>query len=102
MIHKQIPSGNNELICQPWELKERGWDATPDGFSLHLSLDALTRYVQEYWDSMPDRGAGGRAPSSYRAPAGDPYQVFVDNITQLEVSLTGSARYDSRFTLPGC
>ncbi len=90
MAQKQIQSGTNELICQRWQWKERGWDSEEDGFTLHLSIDALRQFIKEYWEVMPNVRP---TPSEYSCPEGNPYVVRVDDATQFEVSLTGSMEY---------
>lgn len=77
---KNIKLGGNEVICQKWEEIERGWGSRPDGFSLHLSFDSLKRYIQAYWDNMPDI-----APDEYSQPDGHPYPVGVSNEVYLDI-----------------
>lgn len=96
MAEKQIEQGNNKLICQKWQWKERGWDSEYDGFSLHISYTALTEYIKDYWESMPD----GPAPDEYGCPEGDAYVVYVNDETRFEVSLLGSMRYSTGFSYP--
>lgn len=89
-IFRNIEAGNNKLICQEWIWKERGWDDEEDGFSLHLSYDALNLFIKDYWDSMPDIRP---APDEYSAPYSEPYEIGVNDETHFEVSLLGSMRY---------
>jgi hypothetical protein len=96
MAERQIEQGRNELVCQKWQWKERGWNSEEDGFSLHLSHSALREFVRAYWDSMPD----GPAPDEYGCPEGVPYRVRVDDETQFEVSLLGSKRYGTEYICP--
>ena len=63
-----------QLIIQQWEESEyeEGWGATvrPDGFSIHRSQDALSSFIQGYWDTTPDK-VNGRAPDRYSRPVED-------------------------------
>jgi hypothetical protein len=94
---KNIQLGGNEVICQKWEELERGWGSRPDGFSLHLSFDSLKRYIQGYWDNMPNT-----APDEYSRPDGTPYPVGVSDEVYLEVVESGDGRrYHSGIQYPG-
>ena len=68
------------VLLQQWEESEReaGWGTTvrPDGYSVHQSPAALQAHLQTYWDSMPDKTAGG-APDCYARQSGDPVAVQV-------------------------
>lgn len=81
---KQIESGTNQAICQKWEESERGWGTRPDGFSLHISFEALRNYVQDHWDSLPDQ-----APDEYSRPCGTPYPVGVSNGVMAQIEEAG-------------
>jgi hypothetical protein len=61
-----------QVVVQKWEEHERGWGTRPDGYSLHLSLEHLTFFIKEYWDSMPDE-----SPDEYSAPDGTSYVADV-------------------------
>ena len=61
------------VIVQKWEESERGWGVRPDGYSIHRSMEALGKYLKNYWDSMPDE-----APDEYSRPSGKPYPADVD------------------------
>lgn len=56
-----------EIVQQRWEESERGWGVRPDGFSLHLSDEDRTGFIEEYWESMPDE-----VPDEYSRPSGEP------------------------------
>src|SRR5687768_1019704 len=60
-------------ICLPWEESERGWGVRPDGYSLHLTIVDVERYIKKYWDSMPNE-----VPDEYSRPGGAPYICLVD------------------------
>lgn len=94
---KNIELGGNEVICQKWEELERGWGVRPDGFSLHLSFESLKRYIQDYWDGMPDS-----PPDEYSRPDGHPYPVGVSNEVYLDLVESGDGRrYGSGVGYPG-
>lgn len=61
------------LLCQVWEETERGWGTRPDGYSLHVSHEALEAYVKAYWNGMPDY-----VPNEYSRPYGLPYWVEIE------------------------
>lgn len=65
-MKKQIELGAIEAHCQKWEESEEGWGVRPDGFSLHLTKEGLKRYINEYWDSMPEE-----IPAEYSRPCGE-------------------------------
>ena len=60
------------FIVQKWEESERGWGCRPDGYSLHLSEEDRTAYIQKYWKQMPDK-----TPDEYSRPSGTPYEASV-------------------------
>lgn len=94
---KQIELGTNMVVCQKWEESERYWGTRPDGFSLHISYEALRRYVKGYWDSMPDE-----APDEYSRPDGTPYPVGVSDAVAAEVAAGGDGkRYYEGYEYPG-
>lgn len=95
-MEKAIQTGDYEVVCQKWEEKERGWGSRPDGFSLHIDEAQRARYVQEYWDSMPDQ-----APDDYEAPDGTPYAVGVGIEVYAELVVLGSLRYAADYLYPG-
>ena len=56
-----------EIVYQGWLESERGWGQRPNGYSLHLSLGDRKRYIENYWDRMPDD-----APREYSRPSCNP------------------------------
>lgn len=94
---KNIELGSNEVICQKWEESERDWGRRPDGFSLHISFEALQRYIKDYWDGMPDT-----APDEYSCPDGHAYPVGVSDKVYKKVVKSGlGKRYWSDTPYPG-
>lgn len=88
-MRETIESGPNEIVCQKWEESERGWGTRPDGFSLHVSLESLGRYIRTYNATMPPV-----APSEYSRPDGIPYPVGVsDEILQEVTESDDGVRY---------
>ena len=64
------------VLCQKWEESERGWGSSPDGYSLHVDKEALAKFVDAYWKTMPDE-----VPDEYSRPDGTPYWCTVDDET---------------------
>lgn len=97
MNRNQIELGPNPVICQKWEESEKGWGTRPDGFSLHLSLEGLRKFIKDYWDGMPDE-----APDEYSRPDGTPYPLGVSDevLAQIEEA-GGNKMYPSSFGYPG-
>lgn len=94
MAKHRFELGANPAICQKWEEREYGWGERPDGFSLHLSYDGLSRFVQEYWDGMPDE-----VQSEYSIPLGMPYDIGVSDevYKDLQEAGTGLRYYESNY-----
>ena len=78
------------VVRQEWRESERGWGQRPDGYSLHLSLDDLEKYVEAYWERMPDS-----TPECYSFPSGSPRACDVDEelYKEIEESEHGIRRY---------
>lgn len=87
-----------KAICQKWEESERGWGTRPDGYTLHLNLEDMEKFIEEYWAGMPDQ-----APSEYSRPCGTPYACIVDLKTYEEIKSTkhGLSHYDNDYPWPG-
>ena len=75
------------IIRQDWEESERGWGIRPDGYSLHLKLEDVKKYIDGYWSKMPDE-----VPDEYSRPAGQPRVVDVDQTIFDEVAATENGR----------
>ena len=60
-----------EITYLNWEETERGWGTRPGGCSLHLSEEDSKRFVQAYWDGMPDS-----VPDEYSRPTSTPSHLF--------------------------
>ena len=96
-MKNQIETGANIAICQRWVEHEHGWGNRPDGFSLHLSVEGLLRYIKDYWDSMPKK-----MPAEFSAPAGTPYEVGVGDGVVEELKLAGDGlRFYTDYGYPG-
>ncbi len=54
-------------LMHPWIESEAGFGQRPDGCSLHQTSDDLAMFLQDYWDSMPDRD---NPPTEYSRPEG--------------------------------
>jgi len=95
-MKKEIETGQAAVVCQRWLESELGWGDRPDGFSLHLTLDGLSRYVKQYWDSMPDT-----PPIEYSRPVGDPFMAAVTEAIRDQISEEGDGlRYYSDYATP--
>ena len=79
-----IESGEHQVLVQKWEESERGWGTRPDGFSLHLSLDALQRYVIGELKKITDP-----APDEYSKPDGTSYVAGVSEAVVQQITEAG-------------
>lgn len=61
------------VVLETWTESEAGWGQRPDGASLHLNKEDYKKFVQEYWDDMPDE-----TPHEYSRPN--------DNLNAVRVS----------------
>ena len=86
------------IVVQKWEESERGWGIRPDGFSIHPSMEALKKYIERYWDGMPDS-----APDEYSRPCCTPYLADVDDETweQIQKSKDGLGTRSYGHDYPG-
>lgn len=64
------------VLAQDWEESERGWGTRPDGFTLHLTLDAHKAYVEAFWKRQRAQ-LGEATPDEYTRTCGDPKLVEV-------------------------
>jgi hypothetical protein len=97
MDKERIEEGPEKVVVQKWEESEKGWGTRPDGFSLHLSLGGLRRYVKEYWEGMPDE-----APDEYSRPCGTPYIAGVSqNLVRRMITEDGNLRFYENYEYPG-
>lgn len=96
-MKQQIELGPNEAICQKWEESEKGWGTRPDGFSLHLSYEALAKFITAHWDELPDE-----VPEEYSRPSGTPYPVGVsDTVFAMLRATGGSLLFSANYDYPG-
>ncbi len=65
-------SKNKVAICQQWILSERGWGASFDGVSLHITEEQRAEYIRDHWKLLPKD-----VPDSYSRPSGNPETIFV-------------------------
>lgn len=71
---------DKQVVLLMWEESERGWGVRPDGYSLHLTMEDVSKFIKAYWKTMPDN-----PPSEYSRPASEPKTVLVDAKTYKEV-----------------
>lgn len=94
----EITPGDNLVLCQKWEESERGWGTRPDGFSLHVSREALKKFIHDIYE--PRKGATA-IPDEYDRPDGTPYGVDVsDEVYEELVAKGGSRRYYRNYATP--
>ncbi len=97
-MKKQIELGPFEAFCQKWEESEEGWGVRPDGFSLHISIEGVKRYIAEYWNTLPNE----EVPREYSRPSGTPYLVGVGRaVMDLLIENSGSLRFSTEYQYPG-
>lgn len=93
-----IESGRNSVICQKWEESERGWGTRPDGFSLHVSVQALESFLRQVYAARAEVAA---VPDEYDRPDGTPYEVQVsEEVYNDLVARGGSRRYFNDYATP--
>jgi hypothetical protein len=91
---KEIPKGDHIVIGQNWEEVERGWGVRPDGFSLHVSLESLKKWVDHFREQR-------RAyPDEFTVQDGEPYPVEVDDATLREIAVRGFKFYGREYRYP--
>lgn len=59
--------------AQAWEETERGWGTRPDGYSIHSTKEDVQKFINDYWNSMPDT-----IPDEYSRPVGLPVQSAIE------------------------
>jgi hypothetical protein len=64
------------VLAQDWEESERGWGTRPDGFTLHLTLEALKMFVEAFWKRQRT-ALGESTPDEYTRTCGEPKLVEV-------------------------
>lgn len=65
------------VFVQDWEESERGWGTRPDGFTLHLTMDAHKTYVEAFWKRQKAR-LGEATPDEYTRTCGEPRAIDVN------------------------
>lgn len=86
---EKIPTGDKPVVCQKWEESERGWGTRPDGFSLHVSRDALENFIREVY--APRQNAE-YVPDEYERIDGTPYIVDVSDEVYADLVANGGSR----------
>lgn len=62
------------VVMQKWDESEFGWGIRPDGCSLHKVSTDVEKYVQEYWDRMPEA-----VPHEYSRPGSGPTVIEISD-----------------------
>ena len=70
------------IVCQPWEESERNWGVRPDGYSLHVDMNACATFVGEFLreQRIYHLSCGlleNGVPDVYNRVSGVPYWVMV-------------------------
>lgn len=60
------------VVLQAWLESERGWGSRPDGYSVHLSVEASKTFIENYWAEEKKRNPSGVTPECYSRPNGSP------------------------------
>lgn len=84
------------VVVQKWEESELGWGCRPDGYSIHVSEEALAKYVHDYWESMPNT-----PPSEYSRPDGTPYSASISEEEYHKLVETGGSLRSYNGAYPG-
>ena len=67
------------VLVQDWEESERGFGVRPDGFTLHLTLEAHKAYVEAFWRRQKER-LGESTPDEYTRTCGSPKPIDVNEM----------------------
>lgn len=72
-FHKSTSPGQDILWCKKWVMETMHKDPIRDILcSLHPNLLSYQKFVEQYWDSMPDTDRGESVPDSYVSPDDTP------------------------------
>lgn len=77
------------IVVQKWEESERGWGCRPDGWTMHLTMEARDAYVVLYakrQDAQFKSQGGHGVPDEYTRPSGTPYPMDVDEETYNKIA----------------
>jgi hypothetical protein len=70
------------IVVQKWEESEAGWGTRPDGWTMHLNMEAHAAYMKQFTeDQRADYARTGVVPDEYTKSSGDPYPMDVDEAT---------------------
>ena len=79
MTTKSVAERIFVVVAQEWEESERGWGCRPDGFTLHLSMDAASAYLREKVEIERKTNPSGVVPEEYTRPSGAPRPVDINS-----------------------
>lgn len=80
---------------QKWDESESGWGRKPDGYTLHVEREDITKYMWHMREVEAKEGFGhGNPPPCYVLPDGEPYQTEITDPVLLGRIVQGD--------LPGC
>lgn len=95
---KQIETGKLEVVCQPWVHSSSG-EQCDAGFSLHLTFDAVARYLYARRQEMPVATPSSYAWIDWRRSA---YWIGVSDVVAMALYNTEDEglRFGPDFVLP--
>lgn len=74
------------IVVQKWEESEAGWGCRPDGWTMHLNVEAHAKYMKDFSDRQAADYAKTRTvPAEYTRPDGNAYPMDVDEETYEKV-----------------
>jgi hypothetical protein len=63
---------------QKWEESEAGWGGRPDGYTLHLEREDITKFLEAMRAREAEAGYSAQnVPREYTRPSGRPYQALI-------------------------
>ena len=96
ILHFTTEGGNMEkpkserlVLRQEWLESERGWGIRPDGFSLHVSREALEKYLKR---DQEEKNQTYGVPDEYSRPDGHPYGVDVNTEVYDAIEANGGSK----------
>ena len=88
------PVVKHTAVQQNWYESERGWGRRPAGYTLHLTVEDATAYVEKFARVQHERflaDGGSGVPECYTAPEGSPKPITVDAATYEVLKLAAPA-----------
>ena len=73
-----------------WTYRDSWSGPEPDGFTYHVDLATARKYIQDYWDGMPDA-----VPEGYSSPS-TPVLIDVNPVFGLLVAGKGTVQTQNK------